>query len=314
MKNAGVPSLSVVRALRVLSEPTRLRMLLLIEEGLTVAELQDILGMGQSRISAHLGQLKRVGLAIDRRVGKNIFYTLQTPHPEIVDEILCAARLELPEAEADQEALRLTMRKRKDKAAAYFNSLAGRFGRTYIPGRSWQALAHALLRLLPPMVIADLGAGEGTLSQLLARNAKHVIAIDSSEKMVEFGSDLAREHGFGNLEYRLGDLEAPPIEDQSVDIALFSQALHHAVQPLRAVKEAYRILKPGGRIVILDLLSHSYDQARELYAHVWLGFSEPELHALLNDTGFADIETSVVAREKKAPQFQTVLVIGRRPD
>src|SRR5690606_32509257 len=108
-------------------------------------------------------------------------------------------------------------------------------------------------------------AGEGTLSQLLARSAKKVIAIDNSEKMVEFGSGLAREHGFKNLEYRLGDIEDPPIEPESVDVALFSQALHHAASPARAVKAAHRMLRDGGRIIILDLASHSYEQARELY-------------------------------------------------
>jgi len=303
---------SLVKSLRILGDPTRLRLLLVLEEELTVAEIQEIFGMGQSRISAHLAQLKRAGLATDRRVGKNIFYQAAAGSTPGILEILAAARLELPEVEADRLALSITLRKRKDRASEYFNRLAGKFGRTYIPGRSWQALAHALLGLLPPMVIADLGAGEGTLSQLLARSARKVIAIDHSEKMVEFASELAREHGYRNLEYRLGDIEAPPIDDGTVDLALFSQALHHAASPQRAVDSAFRILKPGGRVVILDLASHSYDQARELYAHVWLGFSESDLHRMLGKAGFGEISVSVVAREKSAPHFQTVLATGRK--
>ena len=299
---------SFLASLKVVAEPTRLRLLLVLgEEEVTVAELQEIFGMGQSRISAHLGQLKRAGLVLDRRVGKNIFYSVQTAALADLQPVLDTARREIPECAQDQIALDLALRKRRDKAAEYFNRLAGKFGRTYIPGRSWQALAHSLLFLMPPMVIADLGAGEGTLSQLLARSAKRVIAVDLSEKMVEFGTQLAQDHGFKNLEYRLGDIENPPIKDEEVDLALFSQALHHAARPQLALKSAYRILKPGGKLVILDLASHSYDQARELYAHVWLGFSEVELHQMLKKSGFTDIETSIVAREKQAPNFQTLL-------
>jgi ubiquinone/menaquinone biosynthesis C-methylase UbiE len=165
---------------------------------------------------------------------------------------------------------------------------------------------------LPPMVIADLGAGEGTLSQLLAHRAKRVIAIDNSEKMVEFGGSLAREHGFKNLEYRLGDIEDPPIENRSVDLALFSQALHHASSPQRAVSSAHRILREGGRIIILDLASHSHEQARELYADVWLGFSEVDLQQILKRAGFSRIETSVVAREAQAPKFETLLATAMK--
>jgi ArsR family transcriptional regulator len=299
---------SLIKSLRALSDPTRLRLLLLLEEEeLTVAELQEVLGMGQSRTSASLALLKREGLAADRRVGKNIFYSVRPEAAEALRPILDAAREELDEAARDRAALGLTLHKRRDKAADYFNRLAGKFGRTYIPGRSWQALAHALLHLLPPLVIADLGAGEGTLSQLLARSARRVIAIDNSEKMVEFGAALATEHGFRNLEYRLGDIEDPPIEDASVDVALFSQALHHAASPARAVRAAWRILRPGGRLLILDLASHSYDQARELYAHVWLGFSEIDLHQMLKAAGFSQIDVRTVAREKQAPHFQTLL-------
>jgi ubiquinone/menaquinone biosynthesis C-methylase UbiE len=304
---------SLVKSLRAISDPTRLRLLLLLlEEELTVAELQEILGMGQSRISASLALLKRETIARNRRVGKNIFYSVRPEMVSALRSILDAARRELPEAITDNAAMSLALRKRKDKAAEYFNRLAGKFGRTYIPGRSWQALAHALLRLLPAMVIADLGAGEGTLSQLLARGAKKVIAIDNSEKMVEFGANLAREHGFENLEYRLGDIEAPPIDEQSVDLALFSQALHHASSPQKAVTAAYRILRHGGRIVVLDLASHSHEQARELYADVWLGFSEIELHRILSKAGFSQIEISIVSRETEAPYFQTLLATATK--
>jgi ubiquinone/menaquinone biosynthesis C-methylase UbiE len=304
---------SIVKSLRAISDPTRLRLLLvLLEEELTVAELQEILGMGQSRISASLALLKREAIARNRRVGKNIFYSVRPETVSVLRPILEAARQELPEAINDNAAMSLALRKRKDKAAEYFNKLAGKFGRTYIPGRSWQALAHALLRLLPAMVIADLGAGEGTLSQLLARGAKKVIAIDNSEKMVEFGANLARKHGFENLEYRLGDIEDPPIEQESVDLALFSQALHHASSPQRAVAAAHRILRRGGRIVILDLASHSHEEARELYAHVWLGFSEIELQRILTKTGFSKIEISIVSRETQAPNFQTVLATATK--
>jgi ArsR family transcriptional regulator len=219
---------------------------------------------------------------------------------------------ELPEATQDSAALKLVLRKRQDKAVTYFNELAGKFGRTYVPGRSWRALAHGLLGLLPPMVIADLGAGEGTLSQLLARTAKKVIAIDNSPAMVEFGSKLAAEHGMKNLEYRLGEIEEPPIKAASVDLALFSQALHHAASPGKALVAAHKILKPGGRLIVLDLLSHSFEQARTLYAHVWLGFSEVELLRLIEKAGFRDAGVSVVSRETRAPHFQTVLATARK--
>ena len=304
---------SIVKSLRAISDPTRLRLLLLLlEEELTVAELQEILGMSQSRISASLALLKREGIAGNRRVGKNIFYSVRPETVLSLRSILDAARRELPEASHDSAALDLALRKRKDKAAEYFNKLAGKFGRTYLPGRSWQALAHALLRLMPALVIADLGAGEGTLSQLLARNAKRVIAIDNSERMVEFGGNLAREHGYKNLEYRLGDIEDPPIDKGSVDLALFSQALHHASSPQKAAKAAHRILRDGGRVVILDLARHSHKQARELYADVWLGFSEVELQQILKGAGFSRIEVGVVSRETQAPNFQTLLATATK--
>lgn len=303
---------SIVKILRLLADETRLRLLLLLRrEELSVVELQEILGMGQSRISTHLAQLRTARLVSDRRAGKNIYYAL-TPAAKDVElqTILDASEKELPESAADGRALKLVLRKRQDKAREYFNQLAGKFGRTYCPGRTWQGLAHLLLAFVPELTIADLGAGEGTLSQLLARRAKKVICVDNSEKMVEFGSQLAKDNGIKNLEYRHGDLDEPPIKPESVDVAILSQALHHAQNPARAVAAAYRIVKPGGRIAILDLLAHQFDKARDLYADTWLGFTEAQLHEFLETAGFHDIDIAVVARDDQNPQFQTILATG----
>jgi ubiquinone/menaquinone biosynthesis C-methylase UbiE len=219
---------------------------------------------------------------------------------------------ELPEARHDQAALELVLRKRQDKTRAFFDDMAGRLGREYVPGRSWKSIAEALLQLLPPMVIADLGAGEGAFSLLLAQRAQQVIAVDNSDRMVELGSALAGKQGVPALEYRKGDLEAVPIADASVDLALFSQSLHHALHPDRAIAEAWRILKPGGRIAILDLVQHRFAEARELYADVWLGFSEVELESLLSKAGFANVHTAIVHKETEAPFFQTLLATGNK--
>ena len=299
---------SILKSLRVLADESRLRLLLLLErEELSVAELQEILSMGQSRISTHLSQLKQAGLVADRKVGKNSLYRFTGGQ---LLEILHAAGSEIPEAVEDAQGLELILRKRQDKMRSYFDELAGKFGRNYVPGRSWKALAETLLQLMPPMVIADLGAGEGTFSQLLAQRAERVIAVDNSARMVEFGAHLAKENGIANLEYRQGDLESPPIPDSSIDLAFFSQSLHHAIHPQRAVEAAYRIVKPGGRIVVLDLKKHTFEEARELYADTWLGFSEMELKGFLEHAGFGQVQSWTVDREKQAPGFETMLAVG----
>jgi ubiquinone/menaquinone biosynthesis C-methylase UbiE/biotin operon repressor len=302
---------SILKSLRLAADASRLRLLLLLEqEELSVAELQEILAQGQSRISTHLAQLKQAGLVDDRREGKNAFYRLTAP--AALMDLLRTAAAEVPEAVEDRQALRLTLRKRQDQMRRYFDELAGKFGRQYVPGRSWKGVAEALLKLMPPMVIADLGAGEGTISQLMAQRAKKVIAIDNSEKMVEFGTELARKHGIGNMEYRLGELEDVPIRSATVDLAFLSQALHHARHPQRAVEEARRILKPGGRIAVLDLNRHHFEEAREMYADVWLGFTELELERYLKGGGFRNVETAVVYKEPEAPYFETLLGTGEK--
>ena len=360
---------SIVKILRVVADPNRLRILLLLRaEELSVAELQEILTMGQSTISTHLSQLKQAGLVEDRRTGKSSLYRLANeagaPGPShlgtwessnldpglqvlkghdfsratngpkttgplgpegssskfspattgFLHELLARAASEIPEAPADQAAMRLVLRKRQDKMRTFFDSVAGRLGKDYVPGKSWKSLAEALLRLMPPMVIADLGAGEGASSLLLAQNAKRVIAVDTSAKMIEVARDQALRAGILNVEYRLGDMEDLPIDSATptsgVDLAFFSQSLHHALHPARALTEAHRILQPGGRIVILDLVKHRFEEARELYADEWLGFSESDLESMLHQAGFTSIQTSIPHKEQDPPHFQTLLAVA----
>lgn len=303
--------------LKLLSDPTRLRLLaLLLREELSVAELQEILGMAQSRISSQLALLRQSDVVVDRRDGKKAFYSLRVSLDAKTLALLhaaCDSVAELPELAEDRANLDRILKKRRDHQEQYFNLIAGKLGKNYCPGRSWEAIGHLALRLTPHIVIADLGAGEGLLSQLLARRASKVWCIDNSPRMVEVGTELAVKNGLANLSYKLGDIENVPLPDQSVDLAILSQALHHARHPEAAVKEAHRILRPGGQLLVLDLKEHTFEKAHELYADVWLGFKESALHGFLKKSGFQQVEVATVAREDNEPWFETLLASGVKP-
>lgn len=301
--------------LKLLADSTRLRLLALLQhEELSVAELQEILGMAQSRISSQLALLRQADLVIDRREGKKAYYSLRNglphEHAALVRAACDAVSEEIAE---DRINLGRILQKRRAHQEQYFNLIAGKLGRNYCPGRSWEAIGHLALRLAPPIDIADLGAGEGLISQLLARRAKAVWCIDNSPRMIEVGTELARKNGLSNLTYKLGDIEKVPLPDGSVDLAILSQALHHAIHPQSAVQEAFRILRKGGQILILDLKEHGFEKAHELYADVWLGFRESALHGFLKTAGFDHVEVSAVAREAAEPYFETLLAAGFKP-
>src|SRR5262252_7706199 len=178
------PVSGTLKALRALSDPTRLRMVALLEKDeLSVNELQEVTRMGQSRISTHLGLLQESGLVASRREGKRTFYKLRAEPGQTASEFVQLAirgAKELPEHPSDEINLKRILARRNEQEQVYFNQVAGRFDRVYGPGRSWQAFGQLLLRILPRLTVADLGAGEGLLSGLLARRCKRVIAVDNS--------------------------------------------------------------------------------------------------------------------------------------
>lgn len=299
---------------QTLHDPTRLRILALLEEEeLSVAELQEILHLGQSRISTHLAHLRRVGLVQPRREGKRTYYSLVKKLSKETRQILDSALLTLSEvsgASTDGAGLKLVLEKRRSAAREYFNRVAGRLGKSFCPGRTWTEIGPLLAHLVPRVVVADLGAGEGWLSQLLARRAEKVIAVDNSPKMIAFGRAESKKKGIPNLEYRLGDLADPPIPPNSVDVVILSQALHHAANPQQAVAAAAKLLRKGGRLIILDLNQHHFDQARELYGDYWLGFSEADLREWLTKAGLRDIDVQLLTPEVEPPHFQPALASG----
>ena len=308
---------STLKSLRAISSPPRLRLVgLLTKSELSVRELTDITGMRQSGISMHLSQLQEAGLVESSREGKNAYYRLVKDQESNKSNLIDLAEigvLELSEHESDLRNLKRVLELRENQDLLYFNHVAGRFDSVYGPGRTWQAFGQLLLRLIPEIVVADLGSGEGLLGELLARKCKQVIAVDNSDQIVKYGKNKAKKNGLTNLEFRQGDLQNPPIENNSVDLAILSQALHHAEDPVLAIKKSFQIIKPGGQIMILDLMKHKFDKAKELFGDRWLGFDEGELHQWLESAGFREIEVSVVAREEEEPYFETLLPSAIRP-
>ena len=272
--------------------------------------------MGQSRISMQLAQLKQAGLVEVRRAGQKSLYRMADLQPAtaMLIELLREAGKEIAEAAQDDRGLRLILDKRKDKLRGYFDELAGRFGRNYVPGRSWKGLAEMFLKLMPPLVVADLGAGEGTLSLLLTQRAERVIAVDNSpedgrvcarRRAAERGEEprvpAGRSGRASNRGCRSGPRTAAP-ESPPRDASE------------KAIEEAWRIVKPGGRVVVMDLVKHRFEEAREMYADVWLGFSEVELVDMLQHAGFRSVGGFRSAPRGRGAAFrETMLAIGERP-
>src|SRR5215210_6713931 len=283
---------------RLLGDDARMRVLRLLQtERLNVSELTGILGIAQSGVSRHLGLLKDAGLVAEERDGGFSYYRISPAvreghngfgaalWPLLESQFEAAA--ETPVGRADDARLEEVRRVRKEN----FDQHAGpdTNERQLVPGRSWAAWARALGHLLPPLRVADLGCGEGYLTIEASRWASRVIAVDRSADVLARARALATRRRVANVTWKRGELEKLPLRDASVDVALLSQALHHAADPARALCEAVRILVPGGRLLVLDLREHGESWVRERLGDRWLGFSDAALRTLLRDAGLETV-------------------------
>jgi ArsR family transcriptional regulator len=290
--------------LRLLGDETRLRLLRLLgREALNVSELTAILGVAQSGVSRHLGLLREAGLVAEEKSGAFSWYRLPTadngaggPRAHLWAWLHEEFSRVTPGTRADDARLAEVRRLRHESFKHH-----GDDRRQFVPGRSWAAWARALGLLLPAIDVADLGCGDGYLTLEMARWAKRVIAVDRSAEVLARGRDLAKRRKLSNITWKRGDIERLPIKDASVDLALLSQALHHAEHPGAALAEASRILRPGGRLLVLDLRNHDERWVQSKLHDRWLGFSDDELQQLIAQAGLEDVTVRVGARRGDDP-------------
>ena len=301
------------RLLKALGDETRMRILnLLTEEELSGTDLMEILNMGQSRISTHLTFLREVGLVKDRRAGRRSLFSLSPGAPTLVWKGIRRENEEAPEFAADLAGLDALRARRKEESRAYFDRVAASFGDQLLPGRTWEGLTRAVLQLAPRSRYADLGVGDGMLTLMLAEVAESVTAIDLSSEMLSHLTARARAKGIENIVPVEGDIEDLPLPDACQDVVVASQALHHAAAPHRCLREARRILVPGGRLLVIDLLAHNEEWVREKLQHSVLGFTEASLRLLITGAGFEDVQVFRAARDPQPPHFMTLVAVARR--
>lgn len=302
---------------RLLGDEARLRLLRVVaKDRFNVTELTGVLGLAQSGVSRHLGLLKEAGLVAEERDGAYAYYRLA---PGVRDQAhgplwpLLEAQFALaaasPLVKADDARLQEVLRLRREN----FDHTGPdtRDGRQLVPGRSWAAWSRALGLLLPAVDVADLGCGEGYLTIEAARWARRVIAIDRSPVVLARARALGTRKRAANITWKRGDLEKLPIDDGSVDVALLSQALHHAMDPAVALAEVSRILRPGGRVLVLDLRAHDEAWVRDRLGDRWLGFSDEHLVGLLTRGGFTHVRVTPGARHTNDP-FAVLLAVGTK--
>ncbi len=305
---------------RLLGDEARLRLLrMLRRERLNVTELTGVLGLAQSGVSRHLGLLKDAGLVIEERDAGYSYYRLS---PELQRDgkrtLWAAVEEQFDQAvndasvRADDARLQEILRLRRENFETH-GSADTRDARQLVPGRSWAAWARAVGLLLPPLRVADLGCGEGFLTLEAARWASRVIAVDRSSVVLDRARALAQRRRITNVVWKQGELERLPIKNESVDVALLSQALHHAGRPEKAIAEATRIVATGGRVLILDLRQHQEEWVRAKLGDQSLGFRDETLKEMMIAAGLRDIKVIVGARKSGDP-FTVLVAAGTRPD
>lgn len=305
---------------RLLADDGRLRLLRLLDrERLNVTELTAVLGIAQSGVSRHLGLLKEAGLVVEERDAGFSYYRVAPAlrdglngfgslWPVLGEQFAVIERT--ADGRADDARLEEVRRVRRENFEVHGGGSGER--RQLVPGRSWAAWARALGHLLPPLRVADIGCGEGYLAIEAAKFARRVVAIDRSAPVLARARQLAVRRGASNIVWRRGDIEKLPLRNGAVDVALLSQALHHAADPGRALAEAARVVVPGGRVLVLDLRRHGERWTRERLGDRWPGFEPTELERLLAAAGLECIKVTTGSRRTGDP-FAVLIASGTKP-
>ncbi len=292
------------KAFRALGDPTRLRILRLLSASkLNVTEVMQVVGVAQSSVSHHLAKLKGLELIREERQAGFTYYSLAV---ESSDPLFPLIRLAADSDDEHGDGARLTelLERREDRHTLNEKLLE--------PGQSWMLWASALSALLPPSLeVADFGCGTGVLSVELARWAQQVTAIDSSASALDAARVRAKREGHDNIQFVEADLHALPKNFGAKDLVVISQSLHHVDHPERALAEAARVLKPGGRVVVLELMPHQEEWVKTRLGHRHLGFEPATLIAAMTTAGFQDVRLTPSARDGGSP-FRAFLLTGSR--
>jgi ubiquinone/menaquinone biosynthesis C-methylase UbiE len=284
-----------VRIFKALADPTRLRVLAAVaEEELTVGEIQEVVDSAQSAVSRNLAILRDAGFVRDRKQGTNVYFSLRQDMPQAAKQLFdsVAGKFgELPGVKEDKRRLGQCRHRRAQKSRDYFEAVAGdweRIRKSYFDDR---VTSLALEKLMPSdLVLADIGCGTGSLTLELARFAKRVLAIDLSRAMLTRAADVAKESKISNVEFRRGNIEKLPVPDNSVDATFCVMVLHFLENPDQAVQELCRITRPGGSVIVVDLVPHEEEWMKEEMAHRWLGFKKSLIERWFRMAGAAQVE------------------------
>ncbi|HXE76742.1 MAG TPA: metalloregulator ArsR/SmtB family transcription factor [Rhodanobacter sp.] len=299
--------------LRLLADPTRVRLLALLdEEELTVAELAAILHLAQPRVSTHLAKLKEAGMVRDRRAGVSAYYRANSEGDAAQRALLASLRESIDDTLLQEDAARVPhVMARRALGEGWADTVAGDMERHYSPGRTWETLARALLQLLETGDVLDIASGDGVTAELLAPHAHSVVCVDSSERVVAAASKRLRR--YPNVQVRQGDMHELDLGKQRFDLVLMLHALTYAADPPKAVAEAARVLRPGGRLLAVTLARHNHRAVVEPFDHRNLGFRNEQLTSFAKAAGLKVVSCSQLSRERKVPHFEVVSLLARKP-
>ncbi len=294
------------RLFRLLADETRLRIIRALLEGpLTAGEIGRALALAQSTTSRHLAAMRSGGLVTDRREGAFAWYSLADAllRDEALVTVVRDAASRAANAKADARRLEKALEMRRTKSRDFFDSVAGSYHEIARPGGGAEGLVSAMVLALAPSTIVDVGCGEGEVALRLARLGHRVLAVDSSRAMIAaLRKRLRREGDAGSrIETHVGDTERLPLADGLADVVLMSQILHHAPRPEAALAEAARVTRPGGRVVVLDLMRHEQEWTRDKMGDLWLGFELDELEGLVRSAGLEEIRSETLEVEGGLP-------------